>query len=106
MSNKNAARYLPFDALKGLKESINLVNEEKNKVQMPQLSEDQVYNMDVTMMRCYGNKSIVQIEYIVNGIKKNECGVIENIDLIDRALIIHPKKKIYINNIVDISERK
>lgn len=106
MSRNKAARYLPFDALKGLKESIGMIDDNKNKINKPHFSEDELYDMDVTMMRCYGNRSIVTIEYITNGVKESESGVIEKIDLVDKALIIHPKKKIYINNIIGIREHE
>lgn len=106
MSKNKAARYLPFDALKGLNESIGAMNFNINKIEKPILSEDELHDMDVTMMRCYGSKSLVTIEYISNGIKECESGVIEKIDFVDKALIIHPKKKIHINNIIGIREHE
>jgi hypothetical protein len=103
--NRNkAARYLPFDALKGLKESIGVIDDSKNKIEKPNFGEDELYDMDVTMMRCYGNRSIVTIEYISSGVKESKSGVIEKIDLVDKALFIHPKKKIYIKDIIGITE--
>ena len=73
---RRAAKYLPFDSLKGLKEAIDLEDHKSNgKLKLPTITEEDKLQI---------------LEY---------SGVIKNIDVLNKQITLLPKKKFSIDSI-------
>lgn len=99
---RKASKYLPFDALKGLKEAINLEYSENQKREFPLLSEDQLLNIDEIIFECYSLNKPINISYFEDGDFNEYSGVIERIDYINRQIVLIPKRRFSINRIIDV----
>lgn len=99
---RRASKYLPFEALKGLKSVIEEENEKVKRSEYQCLSEDQKEELDFKLFECYSQNKPVVISYFQNGYYQKYSGVITKIDILNRQIIIMPKKRFNIDNINDI----
>ena len=100
MKNSERARqFMPFDALKGLKEEIK--KREKIKVPKKELSADGIEMLEYKLQQIKKGKMIKVIYFFNNEYLVLE-GMVSNIDLIEHTLTI-VKKKIPIKDIYDVS---
>lgn len=99
---RRASKYLPFDAVKGLKES--LANEDQKVLvkTLPTLSDDQRMQMDSTLFECFSHNKAITISYFENGSFKNYSGIIQKIDVINKQIVLLPRKKFIIDNITEV----
>lgn len=104
MNKRKIAAYLGFDALKGLNESINQENKKSNKIKRPQLSEDELNEMDLILLRCYRMKKEIIIKYFHKGKILKHIGFIDRINLIDKSIITTNNKKIDFVSILGLEE--
>lgn len=102
---RRAAKYLPFDSLKGLKEKIAKENSLNTLHEFPMLSEDEKEEMNLLLFDSYSRNQVITISYYENGKFKIYSGVIEKIDVVNRQVILLPKKKFDINYISKISAK-
>ena len=98
-----AAKYLPFDSLKGWKEELRQKEKKKKKQPFPILSDEQKDQMDVTLFECYSQNKAILISYYENGTFVSYSGVIENIDVLNGQIILLPKKKFFMDRIAAVS---
>lgn len=99
---RRASKYLPFDSLKGLDKEIDKKNQKVFKKEIPILSEEQRTEMDITLFDCYSQNKIVFISYFDNGSITSYSGVISKIDVINKQLILIPKKRFNIDKIIGV----
>ena len=90
---RRAAKYLPFESLKGLKEMIDLEDRSQLINQGPSLSEDEQMEMNFILFECYSKNQAITLLYFENGIYKEYSGVIQKIDVVNRQILLLPKKK-------------
>lgn len=102
---RRAAKYLPFESLKGLKEMIDL--EDRNQLinQGPSLSEDEQMEMNFILFECYSKNQAITLLYFENGIYKEYSGVIQKIDVVNRQILLLPKKKFQLDYICRINTK-
>ncbi len=107
MTNKErrASKYLPFDALKGLHEQIRIEDAVSKMEQFPELSEDELIEMNGILFDCYSKNKAIVISYYENGSFHHYSGVIAKIDIINKQIILLPKKKFNISCISKISAK-
>ncbi len=103
---RRIAKYLPFDALKGLKENIekednNLLYEER-----PFLSDDELLEMNGVLFDCYSKNQAIIITYLEKGMIHHYSGVIAKIDILNEQIILLPKRKFNIHHICNISVKE
>lgn len=99
---RRVSKYLPFDALKGLKESICECDNSVFMASMPELSEEQKDKMDYVIFKCYSEKKIIDLFYYENGFINVYSGVIDKIDLLQKKICLIPKKYFKVDYIVDV----
>lgn len=68
----------------------------------PALSEEEKMEMDFTLFDCYSQNKVVYISYYQNGTICSYSGVIENIDVLNKQIILLPKRKFFIPNIISV----
>ena len=99
---RRAARYLAFDALKGLKEEVKRFDDNLFKMDLPILSDEKKDEMDIILFNCYSYNKIINIYYYEDGQIISYSGVIKKIDLINRKIIFFPKKCFELEKIVNV----
>lgn len=102
---RRASKYLPFDSLKGLKEQIELEDKKAKSPIIPILSEDERTAMDFTLFDCYSHNKAITISYFENGRYKQYSGIIEKIDIINKQIILIPRKRFTIDLIYKVIAR-
>lgn len=102
---RRAAKYLPFDSLKGFKEAIEQEDQKIKKMERPVLSEDEKWDMNLILMECYSKNQAIVISYFENGIYRKYCGVIKKIDYINKQITLLPKKKFWMEDIYKINAK-
>ena len=60
---RRAAKYLPFESLKGLKEMIDLEDRSQLINQGPSLSEDEQMEMNFILFECYSKNQAITLLY-------------------------------------------
>lgn len=99
---RRVSKYMPFDALKGLKEEVEKKNKKIFKEQFPELSEEQKQEMDEILFECYSRNKIIVFSYYEDGVFNLYSGVIKKIDLINKQLYLIPKKKFLLDRIKEV----
>lgn len=99
---RRAAKYLPFDSLKGLKERIEQEDRKKYFYEPPFLSEDEKQEMNYMLFDCYSRNQAITITYFENGKPNSFSGVIQKIDVLNKQIIFLPKKKFSMESIYKI----
>ncbi len=104
MANK-ASKYLSFDALKGLKEVMVKADAYTTKERYPSLSDEAKSDMDVLLYKSYLRKECIHISYYNSkgDLKEIDDCVLE-IDVIHHSLKLLVHKKIYLSQIISLSE--
>lgn len=102
---RRAAKYLPFESLKGLKEMIDLEDRSQLINQGPSLSEDEQMEMNFILFECYSKNQAITLLYFENGIYKEYSGVIKKIDVVNRQILLLPKKKFQLDYICRINTK-
>ncbi|MDE7162031.1 MAG: YolD-like family protein [Anaeroplasmataceae bacterium] len=102
---RRAAKYLPFDSLKGLKERIMEADQHYNQQRMPRLSEDEKLQMNYILFDCYSRNQAIRIYYYENGKILDYSGVIQKIDVLHKQIIFLPRKKFSIEQIYKIEQK-
>ncbi len=103
---RRIAKYLPFDALKGLK--VNIEQEDNNYLykETPFLSEDELLEMNGVLFDCYSKNQAIIITYFEKGMMHHYSGVIAKIDILNEQIILLPKRKFNIHNICKIAVKE
>lgn len=99
------SKYLSFDALKGLKDVMVKTDTYTTKEKYPSLSDEMESDIDVLLYKSYLRKESIRIVYYDN---KGEFTSIEDcildIDVIHHCLKLLVHKKIYLSQIISLSE--
>ena len=96
---ERARQFVPFDALKGLRDAIKLKEYEHDQIEKGILSEDQIYEISNILLNLDDN-SVVAIEYYEDGYYLNEQGKAK-LDTINNKITINGKE-ILLDNIHNI----
>ena len=97
---RRAAKYLPFDSLKGLKEAIDLEDHKSNgKLKLPTITEEEKLQMNLILFECFSKNRAIRLFYLEEGELLEYSGVIKNIDVLNKQITLLPKKKFSIDSI-------
>jgi len=97
-----SSKWNPFNAVAPGGYMIKEVMEEKNKVEMPILSEDQKMELQERIIEACNNQTIVTIRYYNKGNIKNIEGIIDKIDPNARKIILNQGFSIFFSQIIEI----
>ena len=95
-----AAQYMPFDALKGLKEELKLREERRLKVEKTELTDEMIEEISSKLYQIEKNSKI-SITFFYNGNYVDLDGYVTSIDKIYKYLVIN-EEKIYFENIYSL----
>ena len=103
MSNR-AAQFAPFAALTGYEEKIKEVS--KEKYDKKEILEDKINEIDLKLVRLKSiikEKPLITITYFKEGTYLSYTGNLKQIDDINRVLVFTNKKKIPLEDVMEIS---
>ena len=105
--NKNSEdrgmmKWAPFYSVLSEKEINDNVND-NNTVSMPELSEDQIMEIETNIIDAYNNKKNIEITLYENYNIVKKIGVITKLDSIHKAIYLN-KQMILFKNIISIKE--
>ena len=103
MSNRGIIKWQPFESLIPNKVIINSILNEKNKIERPILSSDQLDNLNIIILESYYNKSNVTIKYFINNSIKEYFGIITSLDYNIKTIVVNNQLKLHISQILQIN---
>jgi hypothetical protein len=98
-----SSKWNPFNAVAPGGYMVKEVMKEKNKVEMPILSDDQKMAIQERLFEAFNNQEMVNIRYFKGGNMYNIEGFIEKIDQNTRKIIINSDISVFFSQICEIS---
>lgn len=103
-NNNRRGKWQPFDALSGFRDSLQKKSYDLEKQVKPQLSPDQVEDINNILNEALTYQQEVEVNYFSDGYIETITGGINKIDLIKKLIYIN-NKKIRLDSIVDCKLR-
>ena len=101
--DRGMIKWMPFNSVVPLNTIKTKIKDERNVISFPILSEDELANIQDNLFTAYHSKEEVIITYFYHNNLYELKGIIDNI-IVDKKLIILNKNiKLYFNQIVRIS---
>lgn len=100
--DRGIIKWLPFDGLVGFHDLIKDLKYRLGKKDKPQLSEDQLTEMDYTLKTAIRDQIEVHITYYEDGYLKESIGLIKKVDEINRELILLSASKYKLDDILNL----
>lgn len=101
MSDRGMVKWNPFNAVAPGSYMINEVLQEKNKVSMPILSDDQKLMLQSKMIEAFNNQEIIKVKYFRNGKYYVREGIITNIDPNSQKIVINRAFSVFFSQIIE-----
>ncbi len=101
--DRGIIKWVPFNSVAPSKEIINKLVKEKQKVNKPILSDEQLNSLQNNLLEAYNNEIKTIIEYYKNGNILKEVAIIKVLDLSHDRIILANNKIIYFNQIIKIT---
>ena len=101
--DRGIIKWAPFNSVTPSKEVIRKLSLEKQKINKPILSEEQLEAIQEKLFEAYNNELITTINYYKNGLIFSEQAKIKILDLSHNRIILNSNKIIYFNQIIKIT---
>ena len=101
--DRGIIKWAPFNSVTPPKEVIRKLSLEKQKINKPILSEEQLEAIQEKLFEAYNNELITTINYYKNGLIFSEQAKIKILDLSHNRIILNSNKIIYFNQIIKIT---
>ena len=102
--DRGMIKWQPFDSLLSTKKVAKEIINEKSKVAMPTLSEDQLLNIEEKVLEAYYNGETVRLVYYRKGTYYTKTSLIKYIDEYKKQLILNDGSILYFKQIVKIEQ--
>ncbi len=96
-----SSKWNPFNAVASGEYMINDVLKEKNKIQMPVLSDDQKLALQERMFEAFNNQEIIKVKYFKAGRFYIIEGKITNIDQNSHKMVINRDFSVFFSQIIE-----
>ena len=93
-------KWLPFASVVNPNELVNNIMKEKNKISKPILSEDELKEIENSILTSFECKNTIEIYYYKNGYIYKEEGIIKQIDIQKKLILLSNNIKITFNTII------
>ena len=98
-----SSKWNPFNAVAPGGMMVRDVMSEKEKVEMPILSEDQKMELQEKMLEAYNNQEEVSIKYFKGGRMLFTTGIIDKIDQNTHKVVLDTGFSVFFSQIIEIS---
>lgn len=102
MSDRKMIKWQPFNSLMNSKQVVKEIMQDKGKIAMPILSDDQLSILEEKIILAYESGMKVNIKYYKNGYLYLINTNVKSIDKTNRKVFIKNNQYLYFNTIVDI----
>ncbi len=102
--DRGMIKWQPFDSLLSTKKVAKEIINEKSKVAMPTLSEDQLLNIEEKVLEAYYNGETIRLVYYRKGTYYTKTSLIKYIDKYKKQLILNDGRILYFKQIVKIEQ--
>ena len=93
--DRGMIKWQPFDSLLSTKKVAKEIINEKSKVAMPTLSEDQLLNIEEKVLEAYYNGETIRLVYYRKGTYYTKTSLIKYIDKYKKQLILNDKINLF-----------
>lgn len=100
MNDRGMIKWQPFSAVVPSEKMLKDVLDEKCKIRKPILSEDQEKDLEIRILDSFNEKEIVTIMYYKEGKLYKITGIITNIDVISRKILINTRFSLFFSQII------
>ena len=97
-----SSKWNPFNAVAPGGYMVNEVLKEKNKIEMPVLSDDQKMEIQEKIVDAYNNQEIIKIKYFRAGRLYITEGKIEKIDINSHKIVLNGGFAVFFSQIIEI----
>ena len=97
-----SSKWNPFNAVAPGGMMVNEVLREKNKIDMPVLSEDQKMELQERILESYNNQEIIKIKYFRGGKLYTTEGKVKKIDVNAHKIVLNGGLSVFFSQIVEI----
>lgn len=97
-----SSKWNPFNAVAPGGYMVNEVLKEKNKIEMPVLSDDQKMEIQEKIVDAYNNQEIIKIKYFRAGRLYITEGKIEKIDINAHKIVLNGGFTVFFSQIIEI----
>lgn len=104
MSDRKMIKWKAFDSVMNSKKIVNELSKDKNKIDMPILSEEQLYELEKNIITFYNTQEYIHIFYFQNGFIYNKINKIIKIDYILKRVIFEDNSFLKIEQIIEIKK--
>ncbi|MGM9834570.1 MAG: YolD-like family protein [Bacilli bacterium] len=105
MSDRGMIKWQPFSAVTPSNKMVNDVLKEKSKVKMPDLSEEQIMEMEKLVVESYTNGENILLTIFHNGYIFKKKSIVSNINTITSKITFCDGSFIYFRQILNIKKR-
>ncbi len=100
MNDRGMIKWQPFSAVVPSEKMLKDVLDEKCKIRKPILSEDQEKDLEIRILDSFNEKETVTIMYYKEGKLYKITGIITNIDVISRKILINTRFSLFFSQII------
>lgn len=102
MPSRNQIKWAPFNSVMNTKKELNNLAKNKEKLEKPVLSEDQINYFNMLIMESLNNMIKLEFSIYFNGFIYKKESIVKKIDSLNGIIYLENKSKIFINNIINI----
>lgn len=102
MHDRNSIKWAPFNSVINGNEVIKEINQEKSRKEKPILSEDQLEELESSILEAFDNQSTVEVIFYKNNHFYKITGIITNVNKAQKKITINGKNSYYFANIIKI----
>ena len=97
-----STKWNPFNAVAPSEMMVNDVLREKDKIDMPVLSEDQKAELQERIIEAYNNQELIKVKYFKGGKIYVSEGKIDKIDINSHKIVINGGFSVFFSQIIEI----
>lgn len=101
-TDRGVIKWAPFSSLIGQKQMIESLINEKNKINKPKLSQEQIEQNEKLLIEAFYEKTKINIEYFKEGFILSTTANITHIDYTFKKIYLNNKKVLLFNQIIKI----
>lgn len=103
MNNRNMVKWQPFSAVIPGSYVVNKIINSKNKIKKPELSDEQLKEIENLVIISYSNQESFHFRYFYNGKILIKYGFIKEINPISKKILLNDGTLLFFNQIINIS---
>lgn len=102
MNKRNLVKWQPFSAVSPGKYLVDKVMKDKNKIEMPILSDDQLKEIENKLIRALELQDTISLLYYKDGKLYRKVGKVKKIDVNKRKIFLSETFSVYFEQIIRI----